>query len=83
MSYDTRRSDQAVFNFQIENLANVTFCVKLLNCKNNELVMHTSMIINLTLHQLCLKLTVHNKKVNEQCVTFIISYAALYVYFGD
>lgn len=43
-------SDQSVFNLQSKNLAVVAFCVKLLNCKDNELVMLTSMIINLILH---------------------------------
>lgn len=41
--------DQSVFNLQIKNLAVVAFCVKLLDCKDNELVMQTSMIINLIL----------------------------------
>lgn len=41
---------QSVFNLQIKNLAVVAFCVKLLNCKGNELVMQTSMTINLILY---------------------------------
>lgn len=44
-----RMLDQSVFNLQIKNLAVVAFCVKLLDCKGNELVMQTSMIINLIL----------------------------------
>lgn len=42
-------SDQSVFNLQIKNLAVVALCVKLLDCKDNELVMQTSMVINLLL----------------------------------
>jgi len=42
-------SDLSVFNVQIKNLVVVAFCVKLLNCKENELVMQTAMIIKLIL----------------------------------
>lgn len=80
----TRMLDQSVFNLQIKNLAVVAFCVKLLDCKDNELVMQTSMIINLILQQLCLKLTAHSEKANELRVTLdVIRYSPRYVYFGD
>lgn len=48
-------SDLSVFNLQIKNLVVVAFCVKLLNCKGNELAMQTAMIIKLILSWLCSK----------------------------
>jgi len=42
-------SEQSVFRLQIKHLAVAAFCVKLPNCKDNERVMQSFVIINLIL----------------------------------